>query len=652
LMKGNRLAEYYTSQAMSALNADLAQAFAGILQTQLLRYVQLPEVRKQIDSSGDFHVQLKAVLDIFPSFIFVVISELAGEPGACLAVRRLQMAGILFVMDRTQTYQLHIQLFIDGLRQKEKLQLSEKAGSDTETLVLPEVVFRDFMTLAERPVRFQPTKSSPEMIENLYCFSGLSQIFLRYFFDLFAAAGDERLVQQINAIFSKLFVSLRLEEIRFWKGYKNAAVIQKRLQDTIEANSPKTRHPKLQKDVFADLASYHPIIHNGTSRGMSSQTQALLKEQLAAFLAFSTIQLALLLNIVLRFKGDDHAVYLISQLIKSDKERLQELHAYLMQLQQKPLQGLQTLVESFVKRFFPSQTPTAPAGKPESASGVQYSQESVRLAQAKKNLEALGDRTGMMTHDKVARYLEERLKKLYEKVRRSGALTADMVPRYLERFAAAAQKVLVEVSPVRQKELIEAFEASTDDILNEITRFSEMSPAEVDSIRADIHEKMGELATPDLNRRSEVVEEIGIALSDVSEKVDPPQPPSKTKTDPPQKAIDVAAILANEQVSIGFDEKAPFVPLGEFFKLPFGERKGPPEDDWFVFHKKYLALAAEHKRLKASILEVIPEIERQIPKLKYRKYFNIFPNGEYEDPTCSAVYDIWKSNALKRLRID
>lgn len=650
LMKGNRMADYYASQAISGFNADLAQAFTGILRTRLLQYVELPDIRKQIDSSDDFNVQLKAVLDFSPSYLFAIVSELAALPGAYQVARRLLIAVVFYIIDRTTTHQSHIQLFIAGLQQKDKLDLSEEAVSDPESTVIPEIVYRDFTALARQPIRFQVTRSTPEMIENLFCISAISQIFLKYFFDLFAEAKNDQLSQQINVIFSRLFIALRLEEIRYWKGYKNSDVVKKRLLDIIDANSPKGRHPKLQKDVFAGLAAYNPIIHNGTSRGMTAGTQSLLKGQLAVFHSLSLPQTMLLMNIVHRFKGDDYIVYLVSQIVKTNRERLRELNQYLERLQQKSLELLKRLIGSFVQRFFPQEKAaaltgsSAQAGKP-----VADMSNASRLARAKKNIEEIRKRKGMMTHDMVTKYLEERLKKLYEKVKKSGALTADLVPKYLERFAEAAQSVLQEVNPAKQQELIEAFEESTDDILDEITRFSEMSNEEVDSIRSDIHDKMGELDTPDLEKRTEVVEQIGMTLSDVSEKVNPP---ARLAEKSPTATVNTAEILASAQISIGFDDKAPLVPLGEFFKLPFGERKGPPEEDWFQFHKRYLELAVENNRLEKSVLEALPQIEPKLPKLKYRKYFNIFPNGEYEDPTCSAVYDIWKSNALERLRVE
>ncbi|MFH2131832.1 MAG: hypothetical protein ABIK68_15775 [bacterium] len=644
-MNSNRMAAFYTGQVVNGLNADMTQAFSDMLQSNLKRYVSLPDIRKQIDSSEDFTVQLRAVMDFFPSFFLVIANDLNSLPGVYQSARRLMMAGIFFITHRTVTHQAHIQLFVDSLQLNPEMNFSGGSDDDPdpELQTLPEVVYQDFLSIAKNQLRFQATKSSPELIENLFCLAGLSQIFLKYFTDLFAAAGNDRISQQINIIFSRLFITLRLEEIRYWKGFKNGNVLKSRLESIVEANSPKMRHPKLQKGVFSGLANYNPMIHNGTSRGFTATTQSVLKGQLTMFHAFSVGQQTLLLNIVHRFKGDDYVIYLLSQIIKVDRNRLLALNTYLESLQQNSLQGLAVLVGSFVRRFFPD-VKTADSGESPQKAGaaVQYSDTSSRLSVAKKNLEALKDRKGMMTHDKVTQYLAERLKRLYERVKKTGALTQDMIPGYLAKFAQAAESFLVEVSPSRQQELIEAFEASTDEILEEITRYSSMSQEEVQVIRSGIHEKMVELDTPDLDRRTEVVEQIGLTLADVSDKVDPPQPP---------KGLDVTTFLKNQQVSIGFEENAPLLSLDEFFKLPFGDRKGPPEENWFESHQRYLELAVEKKKLEGSVLEALPEILPQLPRQKYRKYFNIFPNGEYADPTCSAVYDIWKSSALERLKI-
>ncbi len=642
-MKGSPLAAYYMNQVVSGLSADTAQAFTDTMQTHLARYAELPEIRKQTDSSMDFTVQLRAVLNDVPPFIFLLANDLNRLPDGYQPARGLVLVGIFFVMQRTQSHRTHILLLIESLQQNESLELINDPSPDKPLRTLLEVVYHDALSIAANQIKFQLTKNSLELIEILFCFSGMSQVFLKYYFDLLAESKNDRLSRKVNLIFSKLFLMLRLEEIRYWKGYKNSEVIKNRLQAMITANSPKMRHPKLQKDVFSALANYNPIIHSGSSRMMTVSIQSVLKGQLTFFHSFTIPQMTLMMNIVQRFKGDPYSVYLLSQVIKTNKDRLLELYNYIEKSQQKSYDSLLTIVRSLVQRFFPDEKiadPTPPKKKERPV--VEEIKPSARHAAAKRNLAVQKKRKGMMTHDKVAEYLKERLKKLYEKVKQTGAMTQDMIPEYLAKFATAAENFLTEVSPTRQKELVQAFEESTDEILDEITRFSEMKNEELQEIRTGIHEKIAELDTDDLEQRTEVVEQIGMTLADVSEKAAPPV----------DKGIDAKAMLKNEQIAIGFDEKAPFVPLGEFFKLPFGDRKGPAEEDWFGYHRRYMELAVENKKLEPSILEALPVLIAFLPKLKYRKYFNIFPNDEYEDPTCSAVYDIWKSSALERLRVE
>lgn len=180
-MNSDRMAAFYLSQSLGAFNSEVAQAFSGILRTNLTRYVEASAIRQKIDSSDDFTIQLRAVMDFCPSFLFVITSELNALPNAHLAARRMLLACIFFAMDRTAAHQLHIQLFVESLRQKPDLQLSETLDGDTELRILPEVIYGDFMIMAKQPLRFQMSNSSPDLIENLFCFSGISHIFLRYF---------------------------------------------------------------------------------------------------------------------------------------------------------------------------------------------------------------------------------------------------------------------------------------------------------------------------------------------------------------------------------------------------------------------------------------------------------------------------------------
>ncbi|MGK0290328.1 MAG: hypothetical protein ACI86H_001784, partial [bacterium] len=89
-----------------------------------------------------------------------------------------------------------------------------------------------------------------------------------------------------------------------------------------------------------------------------------------------------------------------------------------------------------------------------------------------------------------------------------------------------------------------------------------------------------------------------------------------------------------------------------FFELPFGpKRKGPVEEDWFEYHKKYLDLLAEKKLIETSYIEQISSLLNHLPKRRYRKYFDIFPNNRFDDTAFMATFTLWKNQDLSRLLV-
>lgn len=146
------------------------------------------------------------------------------------------------------------------------------------------------------------------------------------------------------------------------------------------------------------------------------------------------------------------------------------------------------------------------------------------------------------------------------------------------------------------------------------------------------------MTTQDEDRRTSVVEKIGLSLAEASEK--------SRKTDP-----DPRAFLKRETVILGFDKMAQPIPLADFMTLPFGERNGPDEDNWFEQHLKFLELSVEKRKFEEAKAKTVAKILPELPKIKYKRYFNIFPNGSYEDTILSAVYDLWQSNALANIRM-
>ena len=87
-----------------------------------------------------------------------------------------------------------------------------------------------------------------------------------------------------------------------------------------------------------------------------------------------------------------------------------------------------------------------------------------------------------------------------------------------------------------------------------------------------------------------------------------------------EKPKDYEQILKTEKLTIGFDEKSPIMILADFFTLPLGDRKGPDEDNWFEYHKRYIKLAVEKDVIKSAVLDALDDIVLQLPKLKYKNY--------------------------------
>ena len=92
--------------------------------------------------------------------------------------------------------------------------------------------------------------------------------------------------------------------------------------------------------------------------------------------------------------------------------------------------------------------------------------------------------------------------------------------------------------------------------------------------------------------------------------------------------------------------------MDQFFAFPFGDRKGPLENDWFNYHVRYLEMAVEKNKLEKPTFDKISSMLSHVPKKKYRKYFNIFPSEKFEETTFLAVYDLWQNKALEKLVVE
>jgi hypothetical protein len=632
------LAAYYWGRATTGLDQKTTPRLVDLLNGGLNHY---GEIDTGIEGATDFEQRLASVLTTVPSAVFRLAAVMKQDPDLGPRARMLQYAGILFLLALKHSDTSHLELFLKRADPDDGLEaLNREVFEGDGPPSLRRLVLADFMLIARHLLRLKPSTSRREQIEALFCYQGLLQIFLRYHFELIGQAADDNLARHVDTIFSRLFIVLRLEEIRYWKAIENATAVRNRLLTIIDQNLKTMRHPVLKKEVFEAIREHHPMIHDGRARTLTRPAHRRLQTQLTELNGFSVARMALVLNIVYRVHGSEYAVYLLTQLLMKQKAKLLQLQDHLHGLNDKSFDALTKLVGSFCTRF--QRTNSAGGdGLAAMKSGppVIRSQTSNRLSAAKKKLKELEGRKDMMTHDQVTAYLEKWLKNLHERAKKVGALTQDKIPEYLALFTQAAQTVSVVVSPARQRVLVEAFKESTDEILEIIAEHDQLTPEEVAAFKADIHEKVEELDTRDIARRMEMVETIGLTLADASE---------KAESRPP--VVDLEVLLKNTTVMIDFDAMAQSMTLADFMALPLGERKGPDEADWFQQHRRYLELAVEHQRFKAEVFEQLMTVLPQLPQTKYRKYFNVFPGDEYEETVICAVYDIWKSGAIRNIK--
>lgn len=644
-LRKNPLAVYFANQVFSTMKEETSVQYSQILRENFERYIELEGIQNAVGADCTEERLFQAVFETFPSFGLLFVIDILGKLKSYKLAKNTLITWILGSTLDHRDFENRESLFLKAYQPEftEQDCQSVLTQSEDSKQTLAQATYRDFIKLSKQPFPFQPQKDFRLQIEDLFCFAGLSRVFARYFFDMIARAPSDTIATHLAAFFGKLLLIFRLSEISYWKKLGSSEVVKNRLSQMVDLNIRNKRHPVLQKSAFVVINCHHPILHDGRSRGLTQSAHRLFQNQLDTLGKLSIHKTAILANTTLRTNGSEYAVYLLTQLLKSNRETVFQLQEYVSGIQDKQYETFSKLLTSFVNRFQAKSVSGQPQrSKSGRKSGVILSQNTSRLSAAKKKLEKIKTIKGMMTYDKVSAYLEERLKKLYERVKKSGALTHDKIPEYLAQFAAISEPILKpQITSSRQKELVKAFEDSTNEILSIMAEQENLSEEEVAEFRFDIKDQFEELNSPDLEKRTEVVERIGITLADASEK-------AEKKSEPK----DYTKLLEKEEVYIGFSNMAQPMPLLDFLTLPLAERSGPPEDNWFEQHKLYLDLAVQNEKLKQStvdtVLEAIPSLETP----SYKKYFNVFPAGQYEETVICAIYDIWKSAALNNLRMN
>lgn len=282
---------------------------------------------------------------------------------------------------------------------------------------------------------------------------------------------------------------------------------------------------------------------------------------------------------------------------------------------------------------------------------VLYSEETERQMIAARN-QAANRKRKMLAQSQVPLYLESRLQALYKKSRIEGALTQYEVETHLAKYAKASGEVIGERSPNIQRRLVEKFKHTTNGILTDISGDVRLSKTKTAEYRDEIEKKADGLNTVDMGKRFEIVQEIGVTLTEAAIK-------SEKKLHvkdlaPPKKRLSKAeamAILRQRIIPLGFDSEATRITVGEFLRFPLNISP-PDEGNWFAVHRKYLEELSKQNRISSSEHDLTVSVIPFVPMVRYQKYFDIFPKGEYQDSVLMAVFSLFQNRAFDRMRIE
>jgi hypothetical protein len=293
-------------------------------------------------------------------------------------------------------------------------------------------------------------------------------------------------------------------------------------------------------------------------------------------------------------------------------------------------------------------------------SGILLTPGSSRRKMAWKRLRGSKPQKGL-TQNQVSYYLESFMKQHYQKVRKEGALTFDKVQRYLDYLAKVASTSVKNIS-LDQKGIAD-YSETIKPVINDVGTRSAITDAEVErhskeirdyaqqyimQIRQPVGEQImvkTEKKTKEETRSSQAtIESVADQGACVKEEND---------KDIVDKSLDTDDILTQEIVPVGFEEGAPKVSFVTFLSFPLAREEAEPDSEHvFEMHMKYLDMAVKESCLEGATLDAAKPLFKHIPFNRYSKYFDIFPEGEYDDAQLMLIYIQWRNKTLNRFLIE
>lgn len=643
ILSNNPISTLISKQLFSNLSDEMANQVEKVLEAHIKRYEPLPEIQSRLKNAPDGTPVLKIIFSACPTAFFRLSCDLNKVTKNYAFVKKTALIGLTSSIISFSQDSSHIPLLLAHFKNIKK----EKKG-------LLGVLLEDLNVITENHLTFKRSNGARELIEVFFYFTGILQFFLKLFIDLVFQAPDDETAEQIDNAFFEVLKSFRLKEVSFWNSYgAQKTALLKKIQSIVSEDPPDLKHPCFSSQSFTLLYNFCPLTQEQNRNNISEKSKALLIQDLKSLCTLSPQRLALVLGIVNVCKGGVSVQRHLTQLKKLDKEKIPQLSHYLKDKKTSFAPLYKTLL-TFQEN---SPLPNSIGGnkKNQAKPGkVILTIESSRLQKAKKNLAVIKDYKGTtMSQHEVADYLEERLKRLYETVKIEGALNQHNIDAYLEQFAKLTALVTQESTGTRQKQLIGTFKESTGKILNKISSDANLPPEKLEKLKGDIEENSQRLNSISPNKRIEAVENIGVSLTEASiggeKKLTMKDLDRANGTI--QLSADAKAFLEKKIVAIGFEKNAPKISVQDFFIFPLAEAKEPEEDTWFSAHQQYLDDLVIEKRLSKGDCSIIKSHMADLPKNRYKRYYNIYPNDTYDDTILMAVLSLFQNNAFKSIKL-
>jgi hypothetical protein len=220
-LSNNQLATYYAEQLFSSMSEAIKNELTEILQSTIRKYTSLPVISAVLDSSTDVGSHLQAIFDLFPASFFLISNDLYQDPEHFKSAKILQLAGIASSLTKSPNQNSHIRQFVDSINPADTQEdlIQKISDQNTDLSYIPKIINTDFKIIRKKYKNQVITKDIHDLIDMVFGFQGLLQIFLKYYFELICAAGSDDTAQHIDNIFSNLFATLKYQEIKYWNNY-------------------------------------------------------------------------------------------------------------------------------------------------------------------------------------------------------------------------------------------------------------------------------------------------------------------------------------------------------------------------------------------------------------------------------------------------